>query len=224
MTAPAWMPLYIADYLADTAHLSAAEHGAYLLLIMHYWRAGSLPHDDKKLARIARCTDRQWRDMRDTIAGLFGPDWSHKRVENELDKARSKSQARSEAGKHGAEAKSLKNKDAPQAIACDLPEQKPAIVQASSSEPQSERKIEGARKRAAPAQLIPPTWEMDEDDLSYAIDCGMDMGTAVEQQERFKDRSQAKGEKYVSIKAAWRTWCRNWRDWRNAPQPKLVRA
>jgi uncharacterized protein YdaU (DUF1376 family) len=38
-----WMPLYVGDYIADTAHLSCAESGAYLHLIMHYWRAGSLP-------------------------------------------------------------------------------------------------------------------------------------------------------------------------------------
>jgi uncharacterized protein YdaU (DUF1376 family) len=82
-----FMPLYIGDYLADTAHLTATEHGAYLLLIMHYWRAGSLPDDDAKLARIARCAPQEWAAIRDTVAEFFDAGWRHPRIDAEISKA-----------------------------------------------------------------------------------------------------------------------------------------
>lgn len=79
-----WMPLYVADYLQDTAHLSAQEHGAYLLLIMHYWANGCLPSEDKRLARIARLSESEWHEAKPTIAEFFTADWKHKRVDEEL--------------------------------------------------------------------------------------------------------------------------------------------
>jgi uncharacterized protein YdaU (DUF1376 family) len=85
------MPLYIADYLKDTGHLSAAEHGAYLMLIMHYWSNGGVPTDERKLARIARMTPEEWAESRDTIAEFFGEGWKHGRIDNELAEAAVKS-------------------------------------------------------------------------------------------------------------------------------------
>ncbi|WP_438379104.1 DUF1376 domain-containing protein, partial [Escherichia coli] len=53
MAALPYMQLYIADYLADTMHLSAEEHGAYLLLMFNYWQTGK-PIPKNRLAKIAR--------------------------------------------------------------------------------------------------------------------------------------------------------------------------
>lgn len=99
MTSKPWMPLYIADYLADTAHLGALESGGYLHLIMHYWQNGGLPTEDRHLARIARMTDQQWADARSTIADFFQPDWSHKRIDKELANAKRVSRKRSASAK-----------------------------------------------------------------------------------------------------------------------------
>jgi uncharacterized protein YdaU (DUF1376 family) len=90
-----WMPLYIADYLADTSHLSAAEHGAYLLLIMHYWRHDGLPKDEEYIRRITKLTTRQWSQSRDVLRSLFGDGWRHKRCDHEIAQAIEKSKVNS---------------------------------------------------------------------------------------------------------------------------------
>lgn len=76
MSNRAWMPLHIGDYLADTGHLTATEHGAYLLLIMHYWQNGCLPENERIIARIAKLSPEQWEESRDMLAMLFGPGWT----------------------------------------------------------------------------------------------------------------------------------------------------
>lgn len=83
MTQP-WMPLYVADYLADTRRLTTLEHGAYLLLIMEYWRNGGLPAEDSKLARIAGVSVDEWSAMRETVSEFFSDGWRHKRIDDEL--------------------------------------------------------------------------------------------------------------------------------------------
>lgn len=108
--APVWMPLYVADYLGDTGHLSTVEHGAYLLLMMHYWQHGALPDDDRKLSRICRMTPDEWADIRDTISEFFDPGWVHKRIDAELEKAEDVISKRRAAGKAGAIARYGKGK------------------------------------------------------------------------------------------------------------------
>jgi uncharacterized protein YdaU (DUF1376 family) len=66
-----WMPLSIGDYLADTAHLSTVEHGAYLLLLMHYWRKGPLPNDLGKIAQIAKLAPDAWSIAQALLADFF---------------------------------------------------------------------------------------------------------------------------------------------------------
>lgn len=143
MSAP-WMPLYIADYLADTTQLTTAEHGAYLLLIMTYWRQGGLPDDDAMLARITRMTPKEWTRAKPVLAAFFQAGWKHSRIEKELEKSARKSEARAESGSRGGTAKALKNNDVTIANATILPQQKTDFALASSSLSQSD-KIEKER-------------------------------------------------------------------------------
>jgi uncharacterized protein YdaU (DUF1376 family) len=94
-----WLPLYVADYRRDTPHLSAAEHGAYLLLIMHYWSAGGLPDDDRQLSRIAAMTGPEWKRARPVVQSFFHDGWRHKRIDAELARAADISSKRSASAK-----------------------------------------------------------------------------------------------------------------------------
>lgn len=164
-----FMPLYVADYLADTGHLSTLEHGAYLLLLMHYWRVGKLPTEDRQLAHVTRTSLRQWQSLRPQIEGFFEPDWTHKRVEKERDNATKKAATRADAGARGGSAKALKNKDAPLANARILPEQKRSEALPSSSDLRPEDKDKSSSsgvvvdkadptEKPKPQRLAPGEW------------------------------------------------------------------
>jgi uncharacterized protein YdaU (DUF1376 family) len=82
-----WMAFYPADYRADTSHLRTVEHGAYFLLILHYWTTGGLPDDDADLARIAGMSKSEWLRSKLKIQAFFTDGWKHKRIDAELKKA-----------------------------------------------------------------------------------------------------------------------------------------
>ena len=82
-----WMPLYIGDYLSDTSRLTFSEHGAYLLLIMDYWKNGPLPNDDLILARIIGANITEWETIKRIVKSFFneeGEKLRHKRIDIEI--------------------------------------------------------------------------------------------------------------------------------------------
>lgn len=87
MAALPYMQLYIADYLADTMHLSTEEHGAYLLLMFNYWQTGkAIPKN--RLAKIARMTNERWEAVEPAISEFFeddGENWVHLRIERDIE-------------------------------------------------------------------------------------------------------------------------------------------
>lgn len=94
-----WMPFYIGDYLADTGHLSTVEHGAYVLLITHYWMHDGLPTDDASLKNITKTSAHFWRKIKPKMRKFFDKNWKHSRIERELEKVAAVSKTRSDAAK-----------------------------------------------------------------------------------------------------------------------------
>ena len=112
MAALPYMQLYIADYLADTMHLSAEEHGAYLLLMFNYWQTGKrIPKN--RLAKIARLTNERWADVEPSLREFFcdnGEEWVHLRIEEDLASVREKLTKKSAAGKASVQARRSRKK------------------------------------------------------------------------------------------------------------------
>ncbi len=92
------LPLFTDAYLADTRHLSAEQHGAYLLLLMEAWRRPSctLPDDDEMLARLACMSQERWALNREVVLAFWTLDgrrkeWSQLRLTDERSYVRQKS-------------------------------------------------------------------------------------------------------------------------------------
>ena len=63
--------LYIGDYQRDTAHLSITEHGAYVLMLQHYYATEKPLPTGKALHRMLRAQDKAERDAIDSVAEQF---------------------------------------------------------------------------------------------------------------------------------------------------------
>lgn len=100
----AYLPLFVGDYLKDTQHLSCAEHGIYLKLLMHCWtQGGPAPLDERKQIGIvnARSGD-EVEALRRVLAEFFvrmEDGHYQKRLMEEIERSNAISSKRSGAAK-----------------------------------------------------------------------------------------------------------------------------
>ena len=86
-----WYSRYPGDYGRDTAHLSLIEHGAYCMLLDHYYSAGRpLPADRGAAYRICRAFSKDEQRAVDSVVQQFfelrEDGWHNKRADAELQK------------------------------------------------------------------------------------------------------------------------------------------
>jgi uncharacterized protein YdaU (DUF1376 family) len=95
-----WMPFYWGDYWRDTVDLTNAEHGVYIRTIGAYWcRGESLP--DKQFRAIC---GREFDRVSQFYVYVAGR-WHHKRIDQELAKARARIEMSREKARKMVEAK-----------------------------------------------------------------------------------------------------------------------
>lgn len=159
--AKAWMPFYVADYLADTGHLDHEEHGVYVLAIMHYWQTGKpLQANAKQLQSICRCfASEKFEQIWSNVSAFFvltDEGWRHERIEQELSKARQLSEKRKESGRKGGKNTQANAQAIATPIATPKAEQLPTQSQSQSqSQEQIQESLLSPDEPADPRERIP---------------------------------------------------------------------
>lgn len=170
MSAPPYVPLFAADYLADTTALSCEEHGAYFLLLLTAWQQPDcdLPDDDRKLARICRLSLRKWRALRPTIEDFWQVSdgrWTNPRLTRERAYADKKSESNRQNARKRWGAQDIENKQHDQ---CER------ICDGNAPQPQPHSDtVEDKSSTAADAAKSSP---VSADDIAKAL---FDSGIAV---------------------------------------------
>ena len=115
------MPLFTDALIGDTMHLSDAEFGSYMLLLVATWRNNgtALPDDDKMLAKVCRVSYQKWRtSRRRALASFFHIDpetgWHQKRLEKEWQRVETLRKRGKQGGKGGCEDHDGQDKQAQQ--------------------------------------------------------------------------------------------------------------
>ncbi|MBO6278751.1 MAG: DUF1376 domain-containing protein [Pseudomonas sp.] len=177
-----WMPLYIGDYLADTMHLTTEQHGAYLLLIMAYWKnGGAISSSEQSLSATCRLSADAWSMHKHTLASFFDTEtdpelWILTRAEMEMEKAGNNQQKRTlraqkaASARWGNNAPSIPPSIAPsnqQALLKECPSPSPSPLKNKDQEHLSSKPDGQGKSKRAKA--------VDETPYQQILDCYMEV-------------------------------------------------
>lgn len=122
-----YLPLFVDDYEADTAHLTLVEDGIYSRMLRLCWRSPKcrMPNDHDWIARKIRISSEEERAAMVTVLDEFfttrrGVIFS-KRLSAEYERISVSIERRKNAGKSGGRAKALKTKESEPSNARALP-------------------------------------------------------------------------------------------------------
>jgi uncharacterized protein YdaU (DUF1376 family) len=156
------MPVFIGDYLADTMHLTTEQHGAYLLLLFHLWRRGSLRDNDATLGKISGLGETGWKLHRATLAEFFKIRdglWEHGRVDKEKARVAGVKQALTKKAKSAASSRWGKN---------DASGNARALLEHADSHSHSHSDSDSEADPEAEADLLRPELETQVPPLRFA--------------------------------------------------------
>lgn len=194
--------LYIGDYQRDTAHLTMAEHGAFLLMLQHYYATEKPLPVGRALHRILRAETDEERNAIDSVAAQF---WTltddgliNARADEEIGKAREQADTNRRIARAREEKRRVERTEHE---ACSNREPN----HSHSHIPTSLRSVGRAR-----ATRLPPNWEPSDVDWGNAC-IALHTTGAKRELEKFRDYWAAKagaGGTKADWDATWRNWVR----------------
>ena len=225
------LPFWTDSYLADTRDLTAAQHGAYMLLLMTAWRTkeNGLPDDDEKLARWAAMDRRTWLKNKSTIMAfwrMIDGLWHQKRLDDERKRAEYVRDCQVQAGRASA-LKRKKMRSTRDATEQPTPLQPPSTSPSTLSSkedippiaPQNEKPKEkkNGKRQHKPTTFITDEFRGDFKSRSMAADLGLDFDR---EERKFIDHYLAKGESRADWQASFRTWLNHAAEFRKRDQER----
>lgn len=139
--------------------MSTEEHGAYLLLLMAMWRRnGTVPNDDKDLARIVGLAPRKWLQIKARLLPFLNDDngvLSQKRLQKEWEFVQQKRNKNAENGALGGRPKSINNNDIAKAngSVSDNPNESPHTHTQPHKEEGANAPISSEPEKSAPSAV-----------------------------------------------------------------------
>jgi uncharacterized protein YdaU (DUF1376 family) len=203
-----WYPRYAGDYIRKTRHLSLLEHGAYNLLLDHYYATGKpikvsnaqLMPDHSRVYRLCSAVTQAEKDAVDSVLEMFfdltDDGYINDKASEVIEKQRAAHDRRVEAGRKGGQAKV---------------KQKPSNAKSKPKQPEPEPDIYN--------NSIGGLEKLSVDDIAQWLNGKRASGKYLmideyRLLEMFKDYCMSKGKRYKDYVAAYR----NAFEWHNAPR------
>lgn len=238
-----WMPLHIADYLADTMRLNAEQHGVYLMMLMEMWRNGPIPFIPSEIAMITRCDEeafvtRIWPALKRYFLTDDDGNLTQKRLIAEREKAQNISEKRRSAAKAKADKSRTiaQEKDNKSASVAEHKESKiPAHAEQmqntctafddtraydhnhshnnNNKNPPSLRSGGEKEPPRKRGSRLPDDWHPGPDLIAYAEGLGLIASRQAEDFREYWHNATGQRGSKLDWNAAFRTWCRKSADW-----------
>lgn len=225
-----WMPLYIGDYRVDTMHLDQAQHGAYLLLLMHCWKTQEpLPKNLDACYRIASAlTEDEQRNVKQVLKQFFEctkDGYENLKIREVIEEQSRKTQSARENGSKGGRPKKTQKKakqNPEQKLNETLPiTQTETQTKAKQKLPEPEPKPDihngdryamvgspsqdSARGKKERNHRLPEDWQLDQALLDWAHEKHPEVDTGLET-EKFKNHFLGNGKPQADWRRVWQNW------------------